>query len=154
MPKDYSNYTDYESYTMLAERELEALKMRNSGMSNREISENMGVKYNTVSIYLTRAVQKIDGVFDREKERAHRNSGARRRREDPDYRESYNKYAREYYRENSEKAKERSQKYQKKNAEKYRNYQKEYQREYQKKYRIEHPPKTKKRKESENSSGE
>ena len=140
MPKDYSNYTDYESYAMLADRELEALRMKNSGMTNKEISENMGVKYNTVSIYLTRAIQKIDGTFDRKKEKAYRNSGAKRRRENPEYRESYNKYAREYYQKNSEKAKERIKKYRNENSEKYKNSQREYQREYQKKYRIKHPP--------------
>ena len=128
--KYYSQYTDYENYTMLANRELEVLKMKNSGMSNTEISEIMNIKYNTVVIYLTRIIQKIDGTFDYEKERMYRNSGAKKRRKDPKYREDYNKYAREYYHKNTEKAKERLKKYRQKNEEKY----KEYQREYQKKH--------------------
>ena len=78
--KYYSQYTDYENYTMLANRELEVLKMKNSGMSNTEISEIMNIKYNTVVIYLTRIIQKIDGTFDYEKERMYRNSGAKKRR--------------------------------------------------------------------------
>lgn len=48
--KDYSRYTDYENYTMLSDRELEVLKMKNSGDSNGKIAEKIGIKYNTVSI--------------------------------------------------------------------------------------------------------
>lgn len=104
MPKkDYSQYTDYENYIMLTDRELEVLKMKNSGASNEEIAESIGVKYNTVSIYLTKATQKIDGVYDYAKEREYKNNGAKKRREDPEYRLKYNQYNREYYRKNHEK---------------------------------------------------
>lgn len=98
--KDYSRYTDYENYTMLSDRELEVLKMKNSGVTNEKIAESIGVKYNTVSIYLTKATQKIDGVYDYDVERAYKNNGAKKRREDPEYRQKYNEYAREYYRKN------------------------------------------------------
>lgn len=132
--KDYGRYTDYENYTMLTDRELEVLKMKNSGMSNTEISESLGVKYNTVSIYLTRSTQKIDGVFDYSKEKMYKNTGAKRRKEDPEYRKKINAYAREYYHKNSEKALKRIREYQEKNQDKIKEYQKEYQREYQKEY--------------------
>lgn len=140
MPKkDYSQYTDYGNYTMLTARELEVIKLKNSGMTTEEIAKKLGVKYNTVSIYLTKSIQKINGSYDYEKERKYKNDGAKKRRENPEYRECYNKYAREYYKKNSEKAKERSKKYQEKNAEKVREYRREYQREYQREYRAKHP---------------
>lgn len=101
--KNYSRYTDYENYTMLSDRELEVLKMKNSGDSNGKIAEKIGIKYNTVSIYLTKATQKIDGVYDYDRERAYKNNGAKKRREDPEYRLKYNQYNREYYRKNHEK---------------------------------------------------
>ena len=134
MPKDYSNYTDYENYIMLTKRELEVLKMKNSGMSNTEISETLGVKYNTVSIYLTRAVQKIDGVFDYKKEKMYKNAGIKRRSGDPEYRKKINKYSREYYHKNSEKALKRIREYQERNKDKVKEYQKKYQKEYQREY--------------------
>ena len=58
--KDKIQYIDYESYTMLADRELKALKMKNSGMKIEEIAKALGLKKNTVSVYLTRAKQKIE----------------------------------------------------------------------------------------------
>ena len=104
MPKkDYSKYTDYDNYTMLTDRELEVIKLKNSGMTTKEIAKKLGVKHNTVTIYLTKSTQKIDGVYDYEKEKAYKNNGARRRREDPEYRLKYNQYNREYYRKNHEK---------------------------------------------------
>lgn len=104
MPKkDYSQYTDYGNYTMLTARELEVIKLKNSGMTTEEIAKKLGVKYNTVSIYLTKSIQKINGSYDYEKERKYKNDGAKKRREDPEYRAKYNEYARGYYRKNHKK---------------------------------------------------
>ena len=118
MPKkDYSQYTDYENYTMLTDRELEVLKMKNSGSSNGEIAEIIGVKYNTVSIYLTQATQKIDGIYDHEKMRERKKVYARRRQEDPEYRNKRKEYDREYYRKNRDKIKNSQKEYYRKKRE-------------------------------------
>ncbi len=138
--KDNIQYTAYESYTMLADRELRALKMKNSGMNIGEIAEALGLKKNTVSVYLTRAKQKIDGTFDYEKEKRYRNEGARKRKQSPEYRKKIREYAREYAHNNPEKTKERAQKYREENVEKIRAYQREYHKEY---YRKKHPLKKK-----------
>lgn len=136
MPKkDYSQYTDYENYTMLTARELEVLKMKNSGSSNGEIAEIIGVKYNTVSIYLTQATQKIDGIYDHEKMRERKKVYARRRQEDPEYRNKRKEYDREYYHKNLEKSRQRGRENQKKHRDCRKEYQKEYQREYYRKNR-------------------
>ena len=142
MPRnDYSKYTDYDNYTMLADRELRVLKMENEGMSTSEIASTLNMKLHTVYAYLMRAVQKIEGVFNYAEERRIRNSGAKKRKENPEYRETWNAYAREYHQEyyqnNSEKIKERNEKYREKNIEKYRVYQREYHKGY---YRKKHPP--------------
>lgn len=138
--KDKIQYIDYESYTMLADRELKALKMKNSGMKIGEIAKALGLKKNTVSVYLTRAKQKIEGSFDYEKENQYRNEGARRRKQSPEYMEKLREYGRKYYHKNPEKANERSKRYREENIEKIRNYQREYHREY---YRKKHPKKKK-----------
>lgn len=140
--KDYGQYTDYESYTMLSEREIEILKMKNSGMSNSEISEAMKIKKNTVAIYLTRIRQKINGTYQYEKVREYHNSGNRRRMQDPEYREKYNAYYRKYYAENPELRKKKSE-YAKEYAKEYAQKNKENIREYQRKYREAHPEKYK-----------
>lgn len=140
--KDYGQYTDYESYTMLSEREIEVLKMKNSGMNNSEISESMKIKKNTVAIYLTRIRQKINGTYPYEKVREYHNSGNRRRMRDPEYREKYNAYYRKYYAENPELRKKKSE-YAKKYAKEYVEKNKEKVREYQRKYREAHPEKYK-----------
>ena len=142
--KDYSRYTDYENYTMLSDRELEVLKMKNSGDSNGKIAEKIGIKYNTVSIYLTKATQKIDGVYDYDRERAYKNNGAKKRREDPEYRSKYNQYAREYYQKNHGKRKPVRKKKEPRTLtaheiEKRREYYRDY-------YRKRHPKKEKKKK--------
>ena len=59
MPRnDYSKYTDYGNYTMLAVPDLRALKMKNEGMPIAEIASNLNLKQHTVYAYLTRAVKK------------------------------------------------------------------------------------------------
>ena len=139
--KDYSRYTDYENYTMLSDRELEVLKMKNSGDSNGKIAEKIGIKYNTVSIYLTKATQKIDGVYDYDRERAYKNNGAKKRREDPEYRQKYNEYAREYYRKNHNTP--RKKKHLRALTDQEIEERREYYRDY---YRKRHPKKEKKKK--------
>lgn len=145
MPKkDYSQYTDYDNYTMLTDRELEVIKLKNSGMTTEEIAKKLGVKYNTVSIYLTKSIQKINGSYDYEKERKYKNDGARKRREDPEYRSKYNQYAREYYQKNHGKHKPVRKKKEPRTLtaheiEKRREYYRDY-------YRKRHPKKEKKKK--------
>lgn len=142
--KDYSQYSDYKKYTMLTDRELEVLKMKNSGASNEKIADSIGVKHNTVAIYLTKATQKIDGVYDYAKEREYKNNGAKKRREDSEYRSKYNQYAREYYQKNHEKRKPVRKKKEPRTLtaqeiEKRREYYRDY-------YRKRHPKKDKKKK--------
>ena len=100
------------------------------------------MKKNTVSVYLTRAKQKIDGTFDYEKEKQYRNEGARKRKQSPEYRKKIREYAREYAHNNPEKSKERAKKYREENVEKIRAYQREYHKEY---YRKSIPQKRKRR---------
>ena len=80
MPKNnYSQYKDYDNHTMLAERELKTLKLKNEGMSTSEIASTLNIKQHTVYAYLMRAVQKIEGVFNYAEERRIRNSGAKKK---------------------------------------------------------------------------
>lgn len=98
MRKNYSQYTDYDNYTMLSEHEIEILKMKQSGMSHQEIADNLSIKKNTVAIYLTYITQKIDGTFDYQKLReTRRRQSAARKRNIPGYSDKINEYSRTYY---------------------------------------------------------
>ena len=94
-----------------------------------------------MSIYLTKATQKIDGVYDYDREREYKNNGAKKRREDPEYRQKYNEYAREYYRKNhnTPRKKKQSRALTAQEIEERRKYYRDY-------YRKRHPKKERKKK--------
>ena len=140
MRKDYSVYSHYDEYGMLSGRELEILKLKNSGKTNAEIAQIFKIGERSVGVYLSKIVGKIEKRYNY----GYSNEYTKKRRaEDPEYRKHLNEYARKYYENNREKAAERHRKYQKNNAEKIREYQREYYknnaeklREYQREYGL------------------
>ena len=138
--KDYSVYSHYDEYGMLSKRELEILKLKNSGKTNAEIAQTLKIGERSVGVYLSKIVGKIEKRYNY----GYSNEYTKKRRaEDPEYRKHLNEYARKYYENNREKAAERHRKYQKNNAEKIREYQREYYknnaeklREYQREYGL------------------
>lgn len=151
MRKNYSQYTDYDNYTMLSEHEIEILKMKQSGMSHQEIADNLSIKKNSVSIYLTNIVSKIEGRFDYQKVREINRKCQAVRMANPEYADKMREYKRDYKKRNRDKINKRKREYYHKNQEYFLDYQKkyrektrEYRREYQKKYYSENIDKMRK----------
>ena len=109
MRKDYSVYSHYDEYGMLSKRELEILKLKNSGKTNAEIAQTLKIGERSVGVYLSKIVGKIEKRYNY----GYSNEYTKKRRaEDPEYRKYRNEYARKYYENNREKALERNRKYQ------------------------------------------
>ena len=95
----YNQYTDYENYTMLSEKELEVLQLYNSGMQLSEISRKTGLKQCSVSSYLSYAAKKIEGNYDFSyREKYYKYVVKKRYDEDQEYHEKMKGYYRKYMR--------------------------------------------------------
>ena len=93
----YNQYTDYENYTMLSEKELEVLQLYNLGMQLSEISQKTGLKRCSVSSYLSYAAKKIEGEYDFSyREKYYKEVVKKRYDEDSKYRDKMKEYYREY----------------------------------------------------------
>lgn len=68
MAVDYQKYTD-QDLEKLTKREREIFTMRRKGLESWEVADKLGIATETVYVSLSKSAKKMDGRFDKEKEK-------------------------------------------------------------------------------------